>query len=328
MKKNIERMMTIILLAAMLAGCAPATPAPKVYTPPNTISAENQRQTTEMSGKILFEEQILNSALHGDYPVDKQIEVTQKFSENLALLLAAYPDADQNLREYTLDTSKLFADYSTFLEKNKDKLQMQISGLVASLITAVIVAKYGGAEAGQQAGEDVAEEGMQQANELGAEEARLAVEMKQWYSETSRLFAYLAQTYSLASAPESQPQVNEPDLEPTSDAAETPKSQKTPKPKPTKKPSISNPVITISNCDLFIGQSVQLMADTRFWSKPDVNEGDFTSAETGVQVFILGSPVKGAIHFNTNDAGWWWEVGKKNGKSLGWVWEQKFAECH
>lgn len=96
---------------------------------------------------------------------------------------------------------------------------------------------------------------------------------------------------------------------------------------PTPNPTIpKNPLIMISNCQLYIGQEVHLAKNARFWTEPDVSNRKFESGTPGSIVYIKSGPEYGPITY-TGGMGWWWEVVDGSGVILGWVYEARFQEC-
>ena len=332
MKKNIERIVIItVLLLIVLAsvGCTPTpTPTPRPYKKPGQITPEIQKQTIQLLDVIVSKQIELNTFLQSDASIDDKVYEVQYFANSLELLLYDYPQADENLRMYTITTQELFAQYAIYLEANKNrewkKVENFLSAILVTALDSAVAARTGNPP--MNLGEQEYMNQQEAEQEAIRQDAYMAVKLSTWYSETNRLYEYLAKTYNFAAIEQPLAVTEVPTNTPIV-KTNTPAPPATQTPFPTETPSSNQASQGPSNCSLSIGQKVTVIADTRYWSQPNVVGASFTDVATGNQYYILSGPVHGTVHYDSGSKGWWWEVGNKNGKSLGWIWEQKFEEC-
>lgn len=93
---------------------------------------------------------------------------------------------------------------------------------------------------------------------------------------------------------------------------------------------VSRQATGTSDCGLTSGSAIHVTKNARTWPLPNVTDSMYTSTlPTEPSYYVLNGPVWGAIRWDTDHEGWWWEVSStEDGDSLGWIWEGRIVECY
>lgn len=301
--KKTTTIIILLLIALSLSACSSEIPEPqaKEYLAPEQIDDAMKAQTPDLLLSLIAERELLNQRIEENSNKAETAKAFQDFAITLELMLYEYPQADPNFEAYILDSSKLYAEYASFLEESKKDTQDKFIVEGISLLATTIR---------KDENSDIFLWNEKTLNEAGSNSAEkeLAKKLQEWALNTKAIILYLNNTYDNA-PPIPTPTVVVP----------------TAIPAPTEN---NNPLITTSNCELWVGQPVHLLANSRLWTAPSVATASSADGTPGSQVYILNGPQWGRIRHNVDVSGWWWHVSNtEGGTPIGWVWEEHFAEC-
>ncbi len=301
--KKITSLIILITTIIILSACSAEIPEPQVenYSAPAQIDETMRVQTADFMLTLIEERALLNQKVENHPLRFEVVEFFQDFAVTLELMLYEYPQADPNLEAYILSSSKLYSEYAYFLENSKKDIDNNFTSEGISLLATVIQK--------DENTDNLLWDG-KAFNESGSNttEKELASKLKGWELNTSAMIAYLNNHYEATFTPPT------PTLLPA-----------TAIPAPTENP---NPLITLSECHLKIGQVVHLLENSRLWTEPSVAVADAVDGTPGSAVYILQGPNWGLIKHNAYIYGWWWQVSvQQDGVPMGWIWEENLAEC-